>query len=421
MTKFGNKVHSHSQGQAFNGLLLDSTTGPEDDDHSSIQSSQNQTSNNPRSYPSYHPHFIHPPLLTKPLSTTSPHLHALPKPNAMRKSHHPKRVHFSENCLTFAPITTIHVRTPSPTDDSDHSASSSSSSPDPPTPPPMQYVPSPYPFAQAALISTPGVVSPSQFPTPMPGMMSLLVPTPTPSPPHSLPPQKSESQMMLAQQMNVHHLLAFSPSSVSILLYNVLNPPNIQNLAKNCQRPIYELEELATNPPLPQMTITSSLLPDQWHIKVTPSRHRTELAGMFSPSSTIFSPMLGMMSPDAFGSPTGGAGTGYITVLDVLLALYTSLRMIVHPSEYKTLTRSPVSPTHTEESVTSAFWARIASVQDPKKREEQRRKGVRRIDFLGSDTKFLGLTGTLKNDEWELELGDWKPLPMVPSSQGDQQ
>ncbi|KAM6501598.1 hypothetical protein JOM56_001575 [Amanita muscaria] len=269
----------------------------------------------------------------------------------MRKSHHPKRVHFSENCLTFAPITTIHVRTPSPTDDSDHSASSSSSSPDPPTPPPMQYVPSPYPFAQAALISTPG--------------------------------------MMLAQQMNVHHLLAFSPSSISILLYNVLNPPNIQNLAKNCQRPIYELEELATNPSLSQMTITS--------------------------------PMLGMMSPDAFGSPTGGAGTGYITVLDVLLALYTSLRMIVHPSEYKTLTRSPVSPTHTEESVTSAFWARIASVQDPKKREEQRRKGVRRIDFLGSDTKFLGLTGTLKNDEWELELGDWKPLPMVPSSQGDQQ
>jgi len=141
---------------------------------------------------------------------------------------------------------------------------------------------------------------------------------------------------------------------------------------------------------------------------------------MFSPASTTgaFSPAPGT-SPSESGAGAG-AGAGYVTVFDVLLALYTSLRTIVHPTEYERLTRALRVPTHAKDSVTSAFWARLGHISDPKKKEEQKRKGVRRIDFAGRNTTLLGLTGTLKSDVWELELGEM-PLPPLPPSLGDQQ
>jgi hypothetical protein len=227
--------------------------------------------------------------------------------------------------------------------------------------------------------------------------------------------------------MNVHHLLAFSPSSISPLLYNLVTAPSAQHLSRQAQRPIYELNEPATNPPLPQMIIvssSSSVLPEQWQIKVLPASQRTDLSGMFSPASSTagaFSPSLGSTTGSSPESGGFGAGAGYVTVFDVLLALYSSLRTIVHPSEYERLTRAPRVPSHAKDSVTSAFWARLGHVGgDAKKKEEQKRKGVRRIDFAGRSTTFLGLTGTLKSEVWELELGEM-PLPPLPPSQGDQQ
>ncbi|KAF8625637.1 hypothetical protein AX15_005276 [Amanita polypyramis BW_CC] len=322
-----------------------------------------------------------------------------------------RRVHFSDNCLTFAPITTVaNLRTPSPT----HSDSSAQSGEDdPPTPPPLQYVPSPYPFTHAALLTSPASSSgqgislspPPQFPTPMPLGMGL--PVPTPSPPHTHPHHQQGAKA--SQMMNVHYLIAYFPHSASPLQYNLLHPPQNSLLPYQPHQPHQlELDQPATEPPLTQMFITCPFLPEKWQILVVPGAGRTSVGGMegiFSPASTVYSPLYG--SSDEIPGQT----QGYISILDVLYALYTSLRVIIHPSEYESLTctstptsTAPSSSYFSKESVNAAFWARLSQIDNPTKREEQRRRGVRRIDFLGDRTKFLGLSGTLKGNVWELEV-----------------
>jgi len=185
--------------------------------------------------------------------------------------------------------------------------------------------------------------------------------------------------------MNIHYLLAYSPFSTSPLSYNVIHPP-----------PADLLEEPATNPPLAQMVITFPLLPVAWQIMVVPGMAPASfngIDGIFSPA-TVHSAL--------HGSPDQSHSRGYITILDVLYGVYASLRTILHPSEYHSLVSTPP---FSEDAVTAAFWARLAQIEDPNKKEEQRRRGIRRIDFLGNRTRFLGLAGTLKGDVWELGLG----------------
>ncbi|KAK2461330.1 hypothetical protein APHAL10511_006857 [Amanita phalloides] len=296
-----------------------------------------------------------------------------------------RRVHFSDDCLTFATI--IPNRTPSPS----HSDSASDES-DPPTPPNVQYMPTPYPFAAAALLTSPpssqgSSPSPSQFSAPMPPtQFTIGIPTPTPSPPNSYHLPIAAKQQ--PQQMNVHFLLAYSPYASSPLNYNLLNPP-----------PPDLLEEPATNPPLPQMLITCPFLPGGWQIRVTPGPVPTSLNGtdgLFSPATTVYSPLLQGSSDEIPPS------RGYVTVLDVFYALYISLRTVLRQPEYQSLV---ALPSYSKETVNAAFWARLAQIEDPVKKEEQRCRGVRRVDFLGGRTRFLGLAGTLKEDVWELELG----------------
>jgi hypothetical protein len=292
-----------------------------------------------------------------------------------------RRVHFAQDCITFAPITSH--RTPSPT----HSDASFQSESDPPTPPvAVQYIPSPYPFGSTALYTSPtpstGLsLSPHSVP---PTHLTTGLPTPTPSPPNSMLSYSTKTPA--PTNMNIHYLLAYSPFSMSPLSHNVVHPP-----------PPDLLDEPATNPPLAQMVITFPLLPAAWEIKIVPGMAPTSLSGMdgfFSPATNVHTAL--------HGSPEQNPSRGYITILDVLYGLYTSLRTILHPAEYHSLVSTPP---FSEDAVTAAFWARLAQIEDPNKKEEQRRRGIRRVDFLGNRTRFLGLAGTLKGDVWELGLG----------------
>ena len=359
-----------------------------------------------------------------PLRPTSP---SPLLPSHMQTQYYTKRrVHFSDNCLTFGPVTTTTLRTPSPTHSDSQSGSDESDPPTPQTVPlAMQYVPSPYPFASAALLTSPAspgqalsLFSPSQYPTPInpPGHLSMGFPTPTPSPPHTHPlahhhhhhhHHHHQQHVAKPAQMNVHYLIAYSPHSISPLPYNVLHPPQSSFLLPQQQQQQFELDQPATEPPLAQMVIKCPLLPDKWQILVVPGGPPTSASGMegiSSPASTVYSPLHGG-SPDEITGQT----RGYISVRDVLYSLYTSLRVILHPSEYESLTTttsSNSSPCFLKESVNAAFWARLSQIDNPTKREEQRRRGVRRIDFLGGRTRFMGLSGTLNGNVWELEVGD---------------
>ncbi|KAF8716718.1 hypothetical protein AX14_012225 [Amanita brunnescens Koide BX004] len=296
------------------------------------------------------------------------------------KRNRTRRVHFAENCISFAPITSH--RTPSPT----LSDSSFQSESDPPTPPlAAQYIPSPYPFGSTALFTSPASstglsLSPPSVPH---THLTIGLPTPTPSPPNSV---SYATKAPASTSMNIHYLLAYSPFSMSPLNYNILQPP-----------PPDLLDEPATNPPLAQMVITFPLLPAAWEIKIVPGMAPTSLNatdGFFSPAANAHAAL--------HGSPEQSPSRGYITILDVLYGLHTSLRTILHPSEYHSIVSIPP---FSEDAVTAAFWARLALIEDPNKKEEQRRRGIRRVDFLGARTRFLGLAGTLKGDVWELGLG----------------
>jgi len=127
------------------------------------------------------------------------------------------------------------------------------------------------------------------------------------------------------------------------------------------QFPSQVFSEPATNPPLPNLVITSSQFP--WKIVVNPSHDHSDV----------------------------------VTVSDVFTALYHGLRPSVHPAEYET--------TLDRDLVDAAYYARCGRVMDADARLLERRKGVKRVDTLKGRTQFLGLAGTVKSpNHWELYL-----------------
>jgi hypothetical protein len=108
--------------------------------------------------------------------------------------------------------------------------------------------------------------------------------------------------------------------------------------------------EPATLPPSLSLTLVSDLLP--WSIVVAPS-----------PAS-------------------------YINVSDVITTLHRSLRLAVHPDEFNAL------PSHDAKyRVNMAYEGRCKRLEeDPRACEEEKKKGVKRVDFLMGRTMFMGLS-----------------------------
>ena len=76
-----------------------------------------------------------------------------------------------------------------------------------------------------------------------------------------------------------------------------------------------------------------------------------------------------------------------VTIFDVLQALHTALRIPISKSEWNSLS------SHTQNSVSAAFYHRLGGIRDHSLREKQLKKGVRRLDFLLGNTKLLGIAG----------------------------
>ncbi|KAE9386970.1 hypothetical protein BT96DRAFT_948738 [Gymnopus androsaceus JB14] len=135
----------------------------------------------------------------------------------------------------------------------------------------------------------------------------------------------------------IHYLLAF-PSAAPYQL-----PPLT-----------YDLCSPATDPPVSSLTITCPYL--HWEFPITPMT----LASRKGP---------------------------YVSVRDVIHALYRGLRMAVHPLEYEAL---PSVETIT--NVNEAYFSRCNSIVKKKARQEEQAKGVKRVDFLMGRNRFLGLS-----------------------------
>ncbi|EIW78106.1 hypothetical protein CONPUDRAFT_36415, partial [Coniophora puteana RWD-64-598 SS2] len=124
--------------------------------------------------------------------------------------------------------------------------------------------------------------------------------------------------------------------------------------------PAHALREPATNPPMAALTLKCEMLP--WQLTIWPS---------------------------------GGASV--VTVSDVLEQLYRFLRLGATAEEYKALP----SQAH-RDAVAEAYRARCMRA-GAASFEIERRKGLKRVDFLVGHTKFLGLICTkLGPNVWAL-------------------
>jgi hypothetical protein len=236
-----------------------------------------------------------------------------------------RRVHFldpvTNSVILPVPLTppvVPHVpRTPSPT----YSPGSSLSSPSPSTPPSTIYYPFLTPTTLNAIRAHPVIAYNNSIPH-----LSFDV---------SMPPSvlsTPSSSLSGNQRVGV-------PSHI--------NQPNLATIGFDPA----VLNDPATYPPLPSITLVSDLLP--WSIHVEASQ--------------------------TYPVPV-------VTIFDVLQTLYITLRIPIVPCEWTCL------PSPTQLLISVAFYRRLDGITDYNTRESQRRKGVRRIDFLTGRTRLLGLT-----------------------------
>ncbi|KAH7920074.1 hypothetical protein BV22DRAFT_1021899 [Leucogyrophana mollusca] len=196
----------------------------------------------------------------------------------------------------------------------------------------------------------------------------------TPSPSHSdcslpsssgprTPPQKVYSPLPTGPVV-IHPLLAFDPR-IPPINYDVSFPPN--TLSPNIRSspsalPPHVLAEPATNPPMATLTLINDVLP--WTLTVQAN------------------------------------SSSYVAVIDVLDAVYRFLRLTVSKPEYKALPSQEA-----KDLVSVAFSKRCHRAPTAETYEDEKQKGVKRVDFLVGHHKFMGLSSTKRGpDVWVLNL-----------------
>ncbi|KAF7300177.1 hypothetical protein MKEN_01341300 [Mycena kentingensis (nom. inval.)] len=211
-------------------------------------------------------------------------------------------------------------------------------------------------------------------PSPPPLYTPWQPPTPGLAPQPPLPPPASAP----ASPIHLHVLLAFAPFSPPALSLDVAYPPHAQFGANQALSPT--LFEPATHPPLPYLILRCR------HLALALPR----LAGTADDWSI---PVVPFTQPN----------NGFVCVLDVLRAIYLTLRTSVHRAEYESIAGAP-----TRAEVDGAYFARCRAILDPLVRRAEELKGVKRVDVLCGKTRFLGLSGPLEAGPavWELNLAE---------------
>ncbi|KAF8156120.1 hypothetical protein B0H34DRAFT_659191 [Crassisporium funariophilum] len=199
---------------------------------------------------------------------------------------------------------------------------------------------------------TPATPSPSMSMSSLPSTSSPDLPTP--------PPEEADYQPSIYPQMQIHYLLAFTPYTDPVLFYDLSHPPETHDPAH-----VHSFYEPATSPPLTSLVVIHPLF--KWNITIRPSSAKT------------------------------GA---YVSVSDVLHTLHSELRLAVHPAHY-----ADIQEGEAKLSVDHAYYSRCARIREEGARKDAERKGIKKIDFLMGQTRFMGLSGTLSGpDIWELNV-----------------
>jgi len=96
------------------------------------------------------------------------------------------------------------------------------------------------------------------------------------------------------------------------------------------------------------------------------------------------------------------AGNGsFVSVLDIINAIYHCLRAGVGGPEF-----SKYLPARKDQDrATAAYRQRYRRYKDPRTYDEEKRRGLRRIDFLMGHSEFRGLSKTNSASKWFLNFG----------------
>ncbi|KAF8156121.1 hypothetical protein B0H34DRAFT_521782 [Crassisporium funariophilum] len=197
------------------------------------------------------------------------------------------------------------------------------------------------------------ITPPSAYSHGLPGPMpvSYAATHPQPSSKSSKP-----SSSKYSAPVRVHPYL-----ETSALSYNMMDHPstatrNGHSLSSKTFR------EPATSPPLPFLALTSQYLP--WTIKVYASN----------------------------GS--------YVTLEDVLICAYRSLRTNITTLDFNSFPSS-----NDQRRATRAYEQRYRRLKSTRAYDEEKRGGMKRVDFLMGHSKFLGISNnSLRPHEWHLNV-----------------
>lgn len=210
-----------------------------------------------------------------------------------------------------------------------------------PATPPISLVPSTPPSSHIPLTPpevAPGLPGPSPYGLGFKSMYTLPPPLPEPRYPASILP----------------HPLLDSPS----ILFDMIEHPSYIVYHHAPLSP-HLLSESAFTLPIPAVTIFVAHLP--WKMYISASN----------------------------GS--------YLTIHDIFNGIYNALRKNIKSTEFKSL----LTPKDTECAV-RAYEGRYRRLGSSSAYEEEKRQGMKRIDFLLCMTRFAGLTETSYPDSWLL-------------------
>jgi hypothetical protein len=168
------------------------------------------------------------------------------------------------------------------------------------------------------------------------------------------------------------HALPYPPSTTSVhahplldasaITYDVMEHPSTITTLNNYSLSTRTLREQATTPPLPFLRITSIHLP--WSIKVYASN------GLF------------------------------VTLEDVFDSIYRTLRTNITNAEFNMF-----STQDDQRRATRAYEKRYRRLRNTRAYEEEKRGGMKRVDFLMNHTRFLSISNSSRlPDEWQLRV-----------------
>ncbi|KAJ6455486.1 hypothetical protein C8R45DRAFT_914936 [Mycena sanguinolenta] len=172
-------------------------------------------------------------------------------------------------------------------------------------------------------------------------------------------PPKDLYRASAAMKVQAHDLLALSP--IPLLQYDVsLHPSTISSHRRGLSETAFL--EPAVYPPRLSLSLITTHLP--WTIPVQASNRR------------------------------------YVSVGDILSAIYRTLRVNATPAEFKALGTEKLM-----RRASAAYMQRCEQLRGHSGYSEEKRKGVKRVDFLMGYTTFQGLAPTGgAPDVWQLTI-----------------